>query len=60
MSLRPALGQHARRCHEWRGCFVCCLPGFAKGPTKAAFWQKYQRDLKYAASKATVIDAEAA
>lgn len=31
-----------------------------KGPQKAAFWQKYQRDLKDAASKATVIDAEAA
>jgi phage recombination protein Bet len=31
-----------------------------KGPQKAAFWQKYQRELKEAASKATVIDAEAA
>jgi phage recombination protein Bet len=31
-----------------------------KGPQKAAFWQKYQRELKDAASKATVIDAEAA
>lgn len=31
-----------------------------KGPQKASFWQKYQRELKDAASKATVIDAEAA
>lgn len=31
-----------------------------KGPQKAAFWQKFQKELKDAASKATVIDAEAA
>ena len=31
-----------------------------RGPQKAAFWQKYQRELKDAASKATVIDSEAA
>lgn len=31
-----------------------------KGPQKVAFWQKFQKELKDAASKATVIDAEAA
>lgn len=31
-----------------------------KGPQKVAFWQKYQNELKDAAAKATVIDAEAA
>ena len=31
-----------------------------KGPQKVAFWQKYQNELKEAAAKATVIDAEAA
>ena len=31
-----------------------------KGPHKVAFWQKHQTELKDAAAKATVIDAEAA
>lgn len=30
-----------------------------KGPAKVAFWQTYQNELKDAAAKATVIDAEA-
>ena len=50
------------RCAAMNGeaALSAAFQALPKGPHKVAFWQKHQNELKDAAAKATVIDAEAA